>query len=330
MFEYISGFWDWTSSVLLPGLYKDGKAYNSSYTSHSVYTIDGDSVLVGIPMITQKRVTKECFQIGFAIAWIVIHVYKMVQVDVTSKLLMVNIHQDNDFENVVLVNDIENILLAFLIFLNTLKLLLSIQFSQIKHFFAVLGGALKDIVSYLVIMFIALVAFVQFGILVFGQNMHEFSNVVESLTTLCAVMIGNPFDFFGIQETNRILGPAYYVLFAFSSILIFVNFLILILIYSFQVQVNRHRHGYGLGRFIIDRLREACGLGKTVLPQEWTEMDSIRLQCHRAKLWFESKTYRRIERQQPLIKRRKLSPVKTNHNRNKEQGTCLPLCGLGT
>lgn len=270
----------------------------------------------------------ECFQIGFAITWIFMHIFKMVQVDIISKQLNANILHDNDFEYVVMLNDIENILLALLIFLNTLKLLLRLKFGKVKHFFGVLRDALIDLLSYLFILAIGLFAFAHFGFLVFGRNEDSFHDLILILTTLSSMMIGNPFDFNDIQRSNRILGPGYYVTFGLVSTFIFVNFFILILIHYITRQAKKRRHVYGLGQFIIDRVKEACGFGKTVLPPQWTCMDEIKLQCHYAKLWIQTKVYRRIEYQHMLVKHCKPSLTDLTDQDSKAKRSCLHLCGL--
>lgn len=47
--------WDWVRSVLVPGLYDDGKGMQ---VGSGPYIGDGDAVLVGMPRLRQLRVKK--------------------------------------------------------------------------------------------------------------------------------------------------------------------------------------------------------------------------------------------------------------------------------
>lgn len=220
----------------------------------------------------------ELAQITCTISWMAIHIYRMVQTDVNSKILSEDISQDNDFEVVVLLNDIENTLLAMIIFFNTLKLLLIIQFSHVKHFFGILRFSFKELLSYAIFLCVTLFAFAHFGFLVFGTNIYYFSDVLKALSQLCYIIVGGKLHLEELESANTILGPGFFVLFALLSMVIFANVFIMILIHYYRGQIDRLRNVYGLGRFIVDRVKEVCGFGKTVIPDENPDMNETQLQ----------------------------------------------------
>lgn len=72
---------------------------------------------------------------------------------------------------------------------------------------------------------IVFLAYAQMGLLLFGNVHYDFRNFKESLLTMIRMILGD-FDYEGIEEANRILGPIYfltYILLVFFILLVFIN-----------------------------------------------------------------------------------------------------------
>jgi len=77
------------------------------------------------------------------------------------------------------------------------------RFYSLLYFFS-------DLMSFMLVYLVTYLAYAQLGVLIFGNELDGFRNVFHAIYTLFRIILGD-FDFSGMQQTNRILGPIYFL-----------------------------------------------------------------------------------------------------------------------
>ncbi|XP_035690035.1 polycystin-2-like [Branchiostoma floridae] len=150
---------------------------------------------------------------------------KMI-VEVTGEL---GIDHFVDFESTFWWDEAFKIVLAILVFVNTLKMLRVVRFNKTIAKFLALPGAMKnDLIGFSVTSAIVFMAFISSGMVVFGTHMKAFSNVLHTNYALFDMLLGR-FVAEEILEANRYVGPVYFTLFMICIFIILVNFLVTII-----------------------------------------------------------------------------------------------------
>jgi hypothetical protein len=114
-----------------------------------------------------------------------------------------------------------------------------------------------DILTYLFVFFVWIMAFSVMGFLVFGRNLKRYSTFGGSILSSIRAMFGD-FDFDGITAANSVMGPPYILLWLFCSTTILLNMLIAIICDMYSLVISEDETAAPLS--IFDRLREAAVL----------------------------------------------------------------------
>jgi polycystin 1L2 len=167
-----------------------------------------------------------------------------------------------NFQRIAVWDDIFQILLAFAIFASILKLIHILRFNRRM---SMLAGTLKlsarDLLAFSLVFGIALVSFVGTGYLMFGANVRGFKTVLTGFETLLSFSLGS-FQFTGIVEEYRVIGPLYFFLFFTFVVFVLMNMFITILNEAFTVvhkNVSREKNEYEIVEFICRRLKQWIG-----------------------------------------------------------------------
>lgn len=177
----------------------------------------------------------ELAQLLVATATLVLSVFRRYH---TSKLVE-KIHENPfktwSFHYTVLWSDLENILMAILVFIITVKILWILKFNEhICSLASSMKNCGRKIASFAAVYFVAFLAFAQLAILSFGSSVSFLSSVTEVFRTQFALFIGGDIDYSELVAANRILGPIY--LFSFMTIMatIIINMFMAILNESYR------------------------------------------------------------------------------------------------
>ena len=112
-----------------------------------------------------------------------------------------------------------------------------------------------DILTYLFVFFVWIMAFSVMGFLVFGRNFKRYSTFGSSVLSSIRAMFGD-FDFDGISQANSVMGPPYILLWLFCSTTILLNMLIAIICDMYSLVISEDETASTPS--IFDRLRQAA------------------------------------------------------------------------
>jgi hypothetical protein len=112
-----------------------------------------------------------------------------------------------------------------------------------------------DILTYLFVFFVWIMAFSVMGFLVFGRNFKRYATFGDSVLSSIRAMFGD-FDFDGISQANSIIGPPYIILWLFCSTTILLNMLIAIICDMYSLVISEDETASEPS--IFDRLRQAA------------------------------------------------------------------------
>ena len=140
-------------------------------------------------------------------------------------------------DNVILWCDIENYLLAVVIFLVTLLFLRLTRFNpHVCQMAGTLRRAGKSLASFSVVFVTTLLAYSLMGHLAFGVNIASFSSFFQSLRTVVQMSIGGKVNFPEVQLQHKTLSPLFMSSFAVWMVLLLVNTFVAILIDFYKVE----------------------------------------------------------------------------------------------
>ena len=198
----------------------------------------------------------ELAQILMAIAFIVIHILKEIELFANTAKLHENIFQFISFDREVLLDDIETVSLALLMFFNTLKLLYLFRFnSHVKHLSDVMKASTIELLNCSLGFFVFVFAFSHFGFLQFGRDLKDYSSPINALQSLLIQgVVSERAEH--LQDCHVIIGPLFFIVFNFFLQVIWINIFIAILIYDYQTAKQFSKARFSLGHFMIRKVKE--------------------------------------------------------------------------
>jgi len=199
----------------------------------------------------------ELAQILTAIAFVVIHILKEIEIFTNTAKIHENIFQFISFDKEVLLDDTETALLALLMFFNTLKLLYLFRFnSHVNHLSDVMKASTLELLNCSLGFFMFLFAFSHFGFLQFGKELQDYSSPINSLQTLLIQTVATD-GTSHLQDCHAIIGPLYLIVFNICLQVMWINIFIAILICDYQTAERVGKARFNLGRFMIVKMKEA-------------------------------------------------------------------------
>lgn len=147
----------------------------------------------------------------------------------------INKVQENPFQswsmdNIALWSEIEVSLLAFVVFLVTMKLLRIIRFNpHIIQMRMTLANASKHFWSFTFAFMTIITAYVTLTVLTFGRNVYEYHSFAQSFSSILLMLIGAKAPFHELQEVSIIIGPFFVFAYMVTIVMIFLNMFLAIL-----------------------------------------------------------------------------------------------------
>ncbi|XP_066274812.1 polycystin-2-like protein 1 [Branchiostoma lanceolatum] len=165
--------------------------------------------------------------------------------------------------------------LAIVVFISTLTLLRVVRFSKTVSSFLALPGAMKnDLIGFSIISAIAFMAFSCSGTLVFGTHMKAYTNVLSTNFALFDMLLGR-FFVNEILESNRYVGPVFFVFFMIFIFILLVNFLVTIICDAIASGAYiADEHDQELADYIWKSFQEMFGIH--VPPPEYVTTDEVK------------------------------------------------------
>lgn len=177
----------------------------------------------------------ELAQILSATATVVLSIFRRYHTSKLVNKIHANPFETSSFHYAVLWSDLENALMAVLVFILTVKVLKILKFNEhISSLAASMTHCRDKIVSYSAVFFVAFLAFMQIALLVFGSTTKAYSSVSEVFRTQFGMFIGGDTNYRELKDANRIIGPIYFFLFMTAMACILINMFLAILNESYR------------------------------------------------------------------------------------------------
>ncbi|XP_022787369.1 polycystic kidney disease protein 1-like 2 [Stylophora pistillata] len=174
----------------------------------------------------------EFFQITFSVLAVVMYILQTIRVSTKIQKLQENIYANVSFHEAIVALEVENAMLGILIFIVSIKLLRIIRFnSHIAVFAKTLRTSTQLLSSFSFNLFILFVAFLHFGVLIFGYGSEFYSSILKATYFQLELTLGRvkarPIN--ALAEANDTFGRIFAVLILFSLTILSMNFFIAIM-----------------------------------------------------------------------------------------------------
>ncbi|XP_040837280.1 polycystic kidney disease 2-like 2 protein isoform X1 [Ochotona curzoniae] len=157
------------------------------------------------------------------------YVYCNLQTYLLLGKLLQNTEKYSDFYFLAYWHIYYNNIIAITIFFAWIKIFKFISFNKtMSQLSSTLSRCIKDIVGFAIMFFIIFFAYAQLGFLVFGSQVDDFSTFQNAIFAQFRIVLGD-FNFAGIQQANRILGPIYFITFIFFVFFVLLNMFLAII-----------------------------------------------------------------------------------------------------
>ena len=128
--------------------------------------------------VTRSTSWVEIFQMFFSVLAVIMYMVKSDRVTSAVRKLQDNIYANISFQEAIVWLESENAVLGILTFIVTAKLLRLIRFNQhVAEFSKTLQTSARLLSSFVVVLLAFFVAFLHFGILIFGKGSEFYSSV---------------------------------------------------------------------------------------------------------------------------------------------------------
>ena len=171
----------------------------------------------------------EIFQVAFSVLAVVMNIARSSQAVSTIRKMRANIYANVNFQEVIAWSEAENGVLGVVVFLVTLKLLRLIRFNE--HV-AVLSRTLKVsaklLWSFMAVFVVGFMAFMHFGILIFGTGSEKYSSLLKAIYFQLELCLGRvkarPIK--ELSDANTTFGRIFASTLLLSLTILFMNFFI--------------------------------------------------------------------------------------------------------
>ncbi|WAQ99880.1 PK1L2-like protein, partial [Mya arenaria] len=162
------------------------------------------------------------------------------------------------FTTAIFWNSVLNYVMAFLVGLVTLKSIKLLQFNKRTFMiFDTLNHTKGMIGSFIMMAVLFTVAYASLGVLAFGTVQHGYREMFTSLMTVFNFALGVS-DLPGLQGTNRILGPAFFVSFVFLVQFCFMTIFVAILNFGIsesKALFEKRKNKFELVEYVLSKIK---------------------------------------------------------------------------
>ncbi|XP_075240258.1 polycystin-2-like [Convolutriloba macropyga] len=163
------------------------------------------------------------------------------------------------------VNETYKIVSAITCYFGYIKLMHMLRFNKkMSSFACVLKVASNDITNFLIMFTVVFIAFAQFAYLVLGSVVSGYKSFVTTSTTLMAMLLGQ-WDFYEVEEADRLLGPGFLFTYIIAANLILLNvFLSIICEACDQVngEVAQQENDFEVVDFMVGQVKMLIGTSR--------------------------------------------------------------------
>ena len=171
----------------------------------------------------------EILQLVFSVLAVVMNIVRSSEALSTIRKMKANLYANVNFQEVIAWIEAENGVLGILVFLVTLKLLRLIRYNkQVAVFSKTLKVSAKLLLSFMVVFVVVFMAFMHFGILVFGTASEKYSSLLKATYFQLELTLGRvkarPIN--ELTDANDTFGRIFTCFLLLSLTIIFMNFFI--------------------------------------------------------------------------------------------------------
>ena len=160
----------------------------------------------------------------------------------------------------------------FIYIVSLIVFFVSIKFVKLLRFnrrMSILAETLKDawypLGMFSIVMGIVLTSTFAFATIVFGRHMYGYRNMLVTAATQISLLLGK-FNFYEYQDTNRVIGPIFFLLYIIMVNWILLNMFLSIINDSYEVVssgLKEQSNDYEIVDFVMDQFKAWIGYGKT-------------------------------------------------------------------
>lgn len=172
----------------------------------------------------------ELLQIISTICSLVFFFIKESRTSQYVKKLQENPFETSSTDSIEYLSDMETYLLAFVIFIITIKFLRLIKFN--RHVCQVIGTmqrAATNVLSFMMVFLTILLAYTQVGFLVFSSDVDAYSSFYSCLRAMLLLLFGGEMRFQELRSTSRIIAPLFVFGYLSSMAMVLLNMFLAIL-----------------------------------------------------------------------------------------------------
>ena len=174
----------------------------------------------------------EIFQIVFSVLAVVLYIVQSDRVTSTIRELQENVYANVNFQEAIAWHEADNAVLGILTFIVTAKLLRLIRFNEhVAVFSKTLKTSARLLSSFSVVLLVFFMAFLHFGVLIFGTGSERYSSVLKATYFQLELTLGRvkarPIN--DLANANDTFGRIFATLLLFSLTILSMNFFIAIM-----------------------------------------------------------------------------------------------------
>ena len=171
----------------------------------------------------------EIFQILFSLIAVVMYIIRQSKAISTMGKLHKNIYANLSFQEAITCQEVENVVLGILTFIVTIKLLRIIRFNNyVALFSTTLKISARSLSSFSIVLSIFFVAFLHFGVLIFGSVTERYSSVLKGAYFQLELTLGRvkarPIN--ELAEANTTYAKLFAFLILFTLTILCMNFFV--------------------------------------------------------------------------------------------------------
>ncbi|KAL9965156.1 hypothetical protein ACROYT_G028918 [Oculina patagonica] len=171
----------------------------------------------------------EIFHVAVSVLAVVMNIVRSAEAVSTVRKLKENVYANVSFQEVIVWTEAEKGVLGILLFIVTLKLLRLIRFNEhVAVFSRTLKVSAKLLRSYVIVLAIGFMAFLHFGILIFGTGSERYSSFLKATYFQLELILGRvkarPIN--ELVDANPTFGRIFAAILLLSLTIMFMNFFI--------------------------------------------------------------------------------------------------------
>lgn len=154
-------------------------------------------------------------------------------------------------------------LLAFVVFLATIKFINMLKFNRRMAMLAdTISLATKDMKAFVITFMIYFLAFAQFAYLLFGAQLPSYASFTATFESLFKFVLGK-FDFASFKNAQPFLGPVYFFLYVFVVCIGLQAMFLTIICEAFQIvrgQLEYQKNDYEVVDYILSKFKNVLSV----------------------------------------------------------------------